>query len=311
MDTYPLTNFPDIRKKSVIHSAHGVLMIIPREGGSLARFYIELHSSTVPKSVTLAQLQESARKIFNPYELEFADTYWWSAYSIGQRLAERFHEQERVFLAGDACHTHSPKAGQGMNTSLQDGYNIGWKLGQLLSGRASASLLSTYLLERQKIAKTLIDFDRVWAKQIAAGKSVGDDGKEVDFSETFNNAEKLERLGEYLYSTPISLISKFTKPEEDIDSFIETIVILSGNRTETQQDQIPPCFMPVSGKYRMRDIHKIYIDDESYNYGHGHAYEFYGIDPDKGAIVIVRPDHLDVKIDGGAKGFKFNMILRE
>jgi phenol 2-monooxygenase len=188
MDTYPITNFPDIRKKSVIHSAHGVLLIIPREGGSLARFYIELHSSTVPKSVTLAQLQESARRIFYPYMLEFADTYWWSGYSIGQRLAERFHEGERVFLAGDACHTHSPKAGQGMNTSLQDGYNIGWKLGQLLTGRASSSLLSTYLLERQKTAKTLIDFDRVWAKQIARGKSVGEDGKEVDFSETFVRA---------------------------------------------------------------------------------------------------------------------------
>jgi phenol 2-monooxygenase len=188
MDSYPLTNFPDIRKKSVIHSTHGVLMIIPREGGNLARFYIELHSHTPPKSVTLAQLQESARKIFHPYKLDFADTYWWSAYSIGQRLAERFHEQERVFLTGDACHTHSPKAGQGMNTSLQDGYNIGWKLGQLLTGRASASLLSTYLLERQKTAKTLIDFDRTWAKQIAAGKSVGEDGKEIDFSETFVKA---------------------------------------------------------------------------------------------------------------------------
>jgi phenol 2-monooxygenase len=75
-----------------------------------------------------------------------------------------------------------------MNTSLQDGYNIGWKLGQLLTGRASSSLLSTYLLERQKTAKTLIDFDRVWAKQITRGKSVGEDGKEVDFSETFVRA---------------------------------------------------------------------------------------------------------------------------
>ena len=68
---------------------------------------------------------------------------WWSVYEIGQRLCDRFDDlpddspagvYPRVFIAGDACHTHSPKAGQGMNVSMQDGFNLGWKLAAVLRG---------------------------------------------------------------------------------------------------------------------------------------------------------------------------------
>ena len=74
----------------------------------------------------------------------------------------------RVFIAGDACHTHSPKAGQGMNVSMQDGFNLGWKLASVLRGRCSPRILQTYSDERQAIAKELIDFDRKWAKMFSA-----------------------------------------------------------------------------------------------------------------------------------------------
>jgi phenol 2-monooxygenase len=72
-----------------------------------------------------------------------------------------------VFLAGDACHTHSAKAGQGMNVSMQDGFNLGWKLGHVLTGLSPASLLSTYSAERQPVAQQLIDFDREWSALMA------------------------------------------------------------------------------------------------------------------------------------------------
>lgn len=124
IDLYPRTTFPDIRKKAIIQSVSGTLIIIPREGDSLVRFYIELPPDTVAAEVTLADLHDRAKVIFRPYEMEIPETTWWSAYAIGQRLARHFHEQYRVFLTGDACHTHSPKAGQGMNVSLQDGYNM-------------------------------------------------------------------------------------------------------------------------------------------------------------------------------------------
>lgn len=169
MDLYPRTTFPDIRKKAVIQSASGNLIIIPREGDSLVRFYIELPPDTVASKVTLEDLQQRAKLIFRPYEMDIAETTWWSAYQIGQRLADNFHEQYRVFLTGDACHTHSPKAGQGMNVSLQDGYNIGWKLGSYLTGQATEELVKTYVSERQQTAAELIEFDRMWSKIFKSG----------------------------------------------------------------------------------------------------------------------------------------------
>jgi phenol 2-monooxygenase len=180
MDIYPLTNFPDIRRKSTLHTSSGNLLIIPREGGDLVRFYIQLPAGTKPSAVKLEDLQSTARKIFAPYSMEFAGCDWWSAYAIGQRLASSFHSHNRVFLTGDACHTHSPKAGQGMNVSLQDGYNIGWKLGAVLSGEAKIELLETYVSERHKTAKELIDFDRQFARLFSAKET-----KEGEFSEFF------------------------------------------------------------------------------------------------------------------------------
>ena len=117
-------------------------------------------------------------------------------------------------------------------------------------------------------------------------------------------------LGKYLCSHS-HLIRKYTTPGSDIDSFIEVIVVLSGERLNIDHDQIPEMFSPVTGKWRMRgsnipnyilgfllthlDLHKIYIDDESYHSGHGQAYKFYGVQPEQGAIAIVRPDNCKCK----------------
>lgn len=178
MDIYPQTDFPDIRKKGILRTQEGSLLIIPREGNSLVRFYIELAESTVAKEVRVEDLQTTARRIFHPYKMDIVETFWWSAYSIGQRHADFFSKDNRVFLTGDACHTHSPKAGQGMNTSLQDGYNIGWKLASILKGQASSSLLHTYNIERERVAIDLIEFDRAFAQAFASRSK-------VDFSEYF------------------------------------------------------------------------------------------------------------------------------
>jgi phenol 2-monooxygenase len=159
MDIYAKTNFPDIRKKTVIHSSSQVLLLIPREDDNLVRFYIEQPQGVPAVEVNLNTLHDSLRAILKPYSLEIVETVWWSTYCVGQRLADRFHKDYRVFLAGDACHTHSPKAGQGMNVSMQDGYNIGWKLGAVLCGKAVPQLLETYLTEREVTAADLIEFD--------------------------------------------------------------------------------------------------------------------------------------------------------
>merc|ERR1712093_764801 len=175
MDIYPRTNYPDIRKKATLRSKFGNLMIIPREGGSLVRFYIQLPAGIVVKAVKLDDLHNKARQIFQPYNMDFAETVWWSAYAIGQRLADHFSKDNRIFLAGDACHTHSPKAGQGMNTSMQDTWNLCWKLGAVATGVAKPELLQTYSDERQVVAQQLINFDKKFSRLFSGTPSAADD----------------------------------------------------------------------------------------------------------------------------------------
>ena len=87
---------------------------------------------------------------------------------ISQRVANRYSLSDRVFLAGDAVHTHSPKAGQGMNVSMHDTYNLGWKIGAVLRGLATPSILQTYEAERRKVALDLVDFDKQFASMFSS-----------------------------------------------------------------------------------------------------------------------------------------------
>jgi phenol 2-monooxygenase len=170
MDVLAVTDFPDIRLKAAISSAHGNILIIPREGGYLVRFYIELEDK---RDVTPEALAAAANRILHPYTVEVKDVGWWSVYEIGQRLCERFDDTTgRVFIAGDACHTHSAKAGQGMNVSMADAWNLGWKLAAVLRGRAKPELLHTYSEERHAVANELIDFDREFSRLFRRGGAV-------------------------------------------------------------------------------------------------------------------------------------------
>src|SRR5262249_31908195 len=128
------------------------------------------------RSVTVERLTELANRILHPYTIEVEDVGWWSVYEIGQRLCEKFDDVPagetrvpRVFIAGDACHPHSAKAGQGMNVSMADAWNLGWKLAAVLTGRARPELLHTYSQERQAVAQELIDFDREFSRRFSTG----------------------------------------------------------------------------------------------------------------------------------------------
>ncbi|MHC3468210.1 FAD-dependent monooxygenase [Streptomyces sp. 7R007] len=83
------------------------------------------------------------------------DLSWSSGFRPRAALADRFRAG-RVFLAGDAAHVHSPAGGQGLNTSVQDAYNLGWKLGAVLRGGAQESLLDTYEEERRPVADQVL-----------------------------------------------------------------------------------------------------------------------------------------------------------
>jgi phenol 2-monooxygenase len=182
VDVLANTNFPDYRLKAAIQSENGSnILLIPREGGNLVRLYVDLgdvdpDNREVGRDISVEQVLDIARHVLLPYTLEVKDVAWFSVYEVGHRVTDGFDdvpESERatraphVFIAGDACHTHSAKAGQGMNVSMQDTFNLGWKLIAVLEGRSPESLLHTYHGERHQIAHDLINLDSAWSKVMA------------------------------------------------------------------------------------------------------------------------------------------------
>ena len=135
VDMIPETDFPDIRCKAAVHSENGSCMVIPREG-DIVRLYIQLTSSDVlgpdgrvdKTKMGPEKLMQVAQKSFQPFKITAGAFDWWTIYismsrtysprnytddqPVGQRVASRFSIRERVFIVGDACHTHSPKAGK-------------------------------------------------------------------------------------------------------------------------------------------------------------------------------------------------------
>ncbi|EED83161.1 predicted protein [Postia placenta Mad-698-R] len=187
LDLIPDTDFPDIRNRCAVHSHNGSCMIIPREGDKV-RLYIQLADQDVLDSkgrvdkskVGPEKIMEVANKSLYPYVMSTSHPIdWWTLYIstvspfvviqkltcaiVGQRVANKYSVHERVLIAGDACHTHSPKAGQGMNASMNDTHNLAWKLAHVLRGWADISLLKTYEFERRKYAQDLISFDKRFA----------------------------------------------------------------------------------------------------------------------------------------------------
>lgn len=194
MDVLASTNFPDIRTKCAIQSSSGgSILHIPREGGHLFRMYVDLGEVAKDdngqiRRTTLETVIEKANQILHPYTLDVKDCAWHTVYEVGHRVTDKFDnippgeegsQTPRVFITGDACHTHSAKAGQGMNVSMQDGWNIAWKLGHVLSGIAPESLLDTYSSERQVVAQNLIDFDREWSTLMAKPAEEFDNPQEL------------------------------------------------------------------------------------------------------------------------------------
>jgi phenol 2-monooxygenase len=376
MDALAVTDFPDIRLKAAIQSAsEGNLLIIPREGGYLVRFYVDLGEVTASnreaiKQTTVDRIIRTAQRILHPYTLDVKEVAWFSVYEVGQRLTDRFDDaiavdggarDPRVFIAGDACHTHSAKAGQGMNVSMQDGFNLGWKLGAVLQGRADAALLRTYSDERQPIAQELIDFDKEWSAMMAApprdparpeaggvdpaelqayfvragrytagvatryrpamltgepthqalarGFEIGTrfhsspvirtaDAKPVHlghaaradgcwrlyaFSDAGGGA--LNALCEHLADSPDSVLRLVTPPGADPDSVIDLRAVLQRDHRDVRLQELPGVLLPRKGRLGLVDYEKTYTSDAPTD-----IFDERGIDRERGALVVVRPD---------------------
>ncbi|GKT46129.1 phenol hydroxylase [Colletotrichum spaethianum] len=410
MDIIPITDFlvginrsetADIRMRCAIHSAeNGSLMVIPREN-KLVRLYIQLKEVTPDASgradrskITPEIIFCAAQKILSPYKIDYEYCDWWTAYQIGQRVGTTFDAHSRVFLAGDAVHTHSPKAGQGMNVSMQDTYNLGWKIALAAKGIAKREILSTYQSERRRVAQDLIEFDHRFSRlfsgrpakdvmdaegvsmeefkdaflkgnMFASGLSVdygasnlvvkaGDSLKQGDGSKVLESVaaiseedfkkkqalapglpvgmrfnsfkvlnqacarpwhfqERLKADGRFrvvLFAgnildaaqkarvdkfcasldAPESFLHRATPPGAPIDSVIEVLTVHSSKRTDTELLRDFPDILHPFDPHTGWDYNKVFVDDESYHEGHGEAYKNYGIDNQRGCVVVARPD---------------------
>ncbi|KAK8055769.1 hypothetical protein PG993_000996 [Apiospora rasikravindrae] len=255
MDIIPFTDFPDIRCRCAIHSAtHGSLMSIPREN-NLVRLYIQLvevkpdASGRADRSkITPELIFNAAKRILDPYKIDYEVCDWWTAYQIGQRVGTNFDAHQRVFLAGDAVHTHSPKAGQGMNISMQDCYNLGWKLGL-----------------RRRIARDLIEFDNRFAR-LFSGRPAKDildaEGVSMDeFKEAFVQGNMFA-CGLSVNYGPSNLVLKPGDAEEQGDGSTVAPPAVAVFQVLNQSDGRPWHFqkrLPADGRFRVvlfaGDIH--------------------------------------------------------
>jgi len=369
MDVLCNTDFPDIRFKSLIQSAQeGTVLVIPREGGYLVRLYVEMDKLNPEERVANRDLQvedliAAANRILRPYAIDVKEVAWWSVYEIGHRLTDQFDDAKgdsgpRVFIAGDACHTHSPKAGQGMNVSMGDAFNLGWKLVSVLTGRSEEALLRTYSQERQAVAQALIDFDHEWARimsappetregeaaprfqqyfiehgRYTAGVSVRYDPSPLTGDGAWQHLATGFPIGMRFHSAPVirladgkpmhlghvqkadarwllcafapsgdldaqvtslatvcsaldPILEPITPKGCDPDSVVDVRAVLQAPHHDCEVTQMPARLFPAKGALGLRDYEKVFCPDPRA----GDIFEMRGIDRDKGALVLVRPD---------------------
>ncbi len=379
VDMLAVTDFPDIRLKAAIQSAdEGNILLIPREGGYMVRLYVDLgeidpNKREAFRENTQEMVIETAQRVLRPYTLDVKSVAWFAVYQVGQRVTDRFDDVPadqadsrlpRVFIAGDACHTHSAKAGQGMNVSMQDTFNLGWKLISVFEGRAKPELLRTYTVERHAIAQGLIDFDKEWSKimasppkdpnrpelggldpaelqayfvksgrytagvathyppatvltaeathqNLAKGFTIGmrfhsapvvrlADAKPVHLGHAARadgawriyafadaSGQRLRKLADFLAESPNSPIRRFTPAGANIDSVIDVRAVFQQGHRDLTVEELPSILLPRKGRFGLIDYEKAYCPDLKNG---PDIFELRGIDREKGAIVVVRPD---------------------
>jgi 2-polyprenyl-6-methoxyphenol hydroxylase-like FAD-dependent oxidoreductase len=145
---------------------------------------------------SLELFQELVRERTGGMDIELLSASWLSLYHPQVRMASRFRVG-RVFLAGDAAHVHSPAGGQGMNTGIQDSYNLGWKLESVLKG-APEGLLETYEEERLPVAANVLGISTKLYRQITTDSddSLRRDAVTLQLGITYKQMSLSKRMGD-------------------------------------------------------------------------------------------------------------------
>ena len=264
---------------------------------STQSFQYQAAISDVDEGPSLEAFQRVLEERTSRSDLKLYDPTWLSLYKVNIRMANRYR-MGRVFLAGDAAHVHSPAGGQGMNTGIQDSYNLGWKLGLVLRG-ADASLLDTYEEERLPVAASVLGISTRLAHAFAAsGNQLPSDPRTLQLGINYRSSSLSHRDG----SSPLSLEPGDRAPDSPLldtsgkrlrlfDLFrgprftllsmgaagVECLESLSEHYWENLRT-----FTVGREPFETRDSHRVFIEDG------GHVSKAYGAKD--GSLVLVRPD---------------------
>lgn len=146
------TDFAKVPEIIVFQAETSDVAWIPREG-DLDRFYVRMDTQEFSFEQAVAKINRAMR----PHTLRFSEVAWFSRFSVKEAVAERYAVDNRLFLAGDACHIHSVNGGQGLNTGLADAFNLIWKMHLVLRHGAPQSLLASYQDERKPVALGVVE----------------------------------------------------------------------------------------------------------------------------------------------------------
>lgn len=147
----------------------GIVSLCPLPSTDLYQFSATIAPGADP-GLGLARMQTILERRTGRTDIRLHEPEWASLWRANIRLVDRYREGN-VFLAGDAAHIHPPAGGQGMNTGIQDAYNLGWKLAAVANGTASLELLDTYEAERRPVAAHVLELSNARLEQ-ALGDNV-------------------------------------------------------------------------------------------------------------------------------------------
>jgi 2-polyprenyl-6-methoxyphenol hydroxylase-like FAD-dependent oxidoreductase len=280
----------------------GALALCPLAGTDQFQLVVQVDPAE-PAEIAPERLQRFLTERTGDSGIRLVDVGWTSVYRPNIRMVDRFRVG-RVFLAGDAAHVHSPAGGQGLNTGLQDGYNLGWKLAEVLAG-ADPALLDSYQDERLPVAADVLGIS---SRLHRKGTDGDDDAMRRD-------DPALRQLGLTYRYGPLAAEHR-PEPGPAVDSG----PIRPGVGSVRAGDRAPdaPCQREAGGLVRLFDLfrgphwtvlafgvagveqrwgsrvraHQIVpagASGELVDAG-GHAHRAYGVDPARPTYLLVRPD---------------------
>ncbi|KAL1747151.1 FAD binding domain-containing protein [Schizophyllum fasciatum] len=200
--------------------------LLPLGGGDPTHFQLHLMGPEIDFDTvkTPQDVKDHFYKISNRKDIVIEEVRWMTTWTANVRLADRM-QVGRCILAGDAAHCHSPAGAQGMNTGLQDSFNLAWKLAAVVKGAASPALLASYEAERYPVISAMLQISNEMHSRLFAREAP----KEGD-AEPFHHPDSTHQLGvNYRHST-IVFDERYTQTGEAPAPYLRAGRLRAGDR---------------------------------------------------------------------------------